>query len=109
METLSTKEVLSLRFKITNVKKDQMLLLGRDTMVRTKDGLSNTVDSMFKQKEEILTLDLKSEDHSMLSAEDCQTKSWKLLEEETLLLETLSETRTYNNSNWIQRPKLSHQ
>jgi hypothetical protein len=45
----------------------------------------------------------------MPSAKVLTTRSSRLLEEETLPLETSQETRTYNNSTWMLRPRPSNQ
>ena len=71
MRTLSTKEVSYWRSKETNARKDLTSLPGKSTMVRTKDGLSDTVKTMeviSKEKERTATTVSSSMSHSMPSS-----------------------------------------
>lgn len=54
------KEASSWKFKPTNAKKDKQSLPGRNTTVRTRDGLSSTMKTtevINKEKEKTTTLD----------------------------------------------------
>jgi hypothetical protein len=71
MRTSSIKEASSWKSKITIAVKDNPLLPGRNTMVRTRDGSSDTEKTMamtFKEKERMATSVSLSMSHSMPSA-----------------------------------------
>jgi hypothetical protein len=71
MRTLSTKEDLYWKSKVTNAKKVNQLLHGKSTTVRIRDGLSSMVKMMvvtFKEKEKMATSDSSSMKHSMHGA-----------------------------------------
>jgi hypothetical protein len=68
--TLLIKEVLSWKSKPINAEKDRMLLPGKSTTVRIRDGSLSTMrttEVTSRELEKIVTTDSSSMNHSMLS------------------------------------------